>query len=342
MPVKISYWAGWLLPQMEGISKEVFTLAHHFQPSFIFGLNKNYKFRFNWRQKFIGINIHFYPVFKCFAPFVESMFNITHIYDDLANWFYLKNLGRRPIVLTATTGLKPLSPEFYKKVATIVVDSESRYQELAKYFPSSKIKIVYPGVDLTCFQPVSVPPCLDKFKVLFASAPATSGELKGRGVWQILKAAALLPQIEFTLIWRPWGNALKVVQDYLIQHPLPNVKLVNQFIPDMAICYQQHHLILAPFAVGGGKPCPTSVVEALACGLPVVVGPGIGIASLLIEQKAGLSAGSSGETLARAIIECKANWQSMHESARAVAEEYFDLRKTLKKYAQIYQNILSS
>jgi len=338
LPLKISYWTGWLHPHMEGISKEVFSLAQNF-PSFVFGMGKFYNFRFSIKERYFGLNFRFYYIFKILSFIIERFFCISHIYDDLASWFYLKNLGKRPLLLTAVTGNTPLSLSFYERVRYIIVDTEERKRKLEKYFHGSFIKIIYPGLNLSHFYPSNNPPNIREFKVLFASAPITSNELLTRGVWQILDAASLLPEIKFTLIWRPWGNSFSVVYHKIKEKGLSNVNLINLLISDMRPYYHNHHVILAPFLSGGGKPCPTSVLEGIACGLPAIIGEGVSLPDIFLEKKIAVKIGKDPQDLANAIKNLQNSWHEMHALSRKLAEKYLDFRIFLANYSKIYETI---
>ncbi len=344
MSFKISYWSGWLLPEMEGISKEVYALAKHFNNSPIFGFNKNFHIRLDVKRKLFGFNVRYYLIFKAIAPLIELRYSITHIYDDLANWFYLKNLGKRPIVLTATVGDRPLDLSFYKKVKRIVVDSKQRLDRLSNIFPKEKLELIYPGIDIKFFTPITgIKKNPKVFKVLFASSPATPEEMEDRGVYRLLDCASMLPDIKFTFLWRPWGTTLPLIKDEVLKRELKNITIYTEVINDMREIIRQHHIVVAPFSKGGGKPCPTSVLEALSCGLPAVVGSGVEIGDILEENSAGIKVNKDDpNSMAIAIDKVRKDWIHMKNMARKIAEKFFDQNKTFLAYEKIYNNILNS
>ncbi len=340
MSFKVSYWSSWLLPEMEGISKEVWELARYFN-SPVFGFNENLTIRFDLKKKLFGINTKYYLLFKLLAPIIEMRYSITHIYDNLANWFYLKNLGKRPIILTATVGEEPLELSFYKKVRKIVVDSKLRFNKLKKIFPKEKLELIYPGVDINFFTPSeSSDKNIKKFKILFASSPSTVEEMKDRGIYRILDCASMLPNTIFTLLWRPWGDTLPVIKEEISRRDLKNVILYTKVIEDIREILREHHIIIAPFSKGGGKPCPTSVIEALSCGLPAVVGVGVEIGDLLEEKGVGIRVDDNPVNIVKSIESIKRNWFDMSNMARKVAEEFFNQQKTFMSYRQLYSEVL--
>lgn len=342
MSMRIAYYTGWLRPEMEGTSREVFPLAEYFGANFILGLSKHESFRIIWKKRAFGFNPKAYIALKLSLPILERTQQLSHIYDTLGCWHYLRNLGNRPLILTATSGRQPLPLHLYKKVSAFVVDSEHRLNEMIQLgFPRHKLKIIYPGIDIKYFRPPPSPPPIKPFKVLFATAPPTVNELHGRGVWQILEAAKRLPGFEFILLWRPWGNSLNAVRNRIKELSLSNVTLINKLIPDMRCYYHQVHCVLAPFREGGGKSCPTSILEALACGLPVIVGKGIGIRSLLINEGTSLYSGKDGSGLAEALQSVQQSWETMMIKARKVAERYFSLSRFFNDYKILYRQVIN-
>ncbi len=343
LSVRVAYYTGWLRPDMEGTSREVFALAQYFGAKYILGFSQHESVRIIWKKRALGLNQKTYLILKLLISFLERTQHLSHIYDNIGCWHYLRNLGRKPIILTATSGSKPLPIHFYDKVAALVVDSESRYNELTQLgFPSQKLKIIYPGIDIDYFKPTQCLPSSKPFKVMFASAPPTVEELPGRGVWQILDAAQLLPDVEFTIIWRPWGDSLQFVKKRIKDQRLSNITLMDQLIPDMRSLYHQVHCVLAPFKKDGGKSCPTSILESCACGLPVIVGTGVGIRGLLIKEGAGLDAGKGGNELAEALQSVQQSWDSMRIRARKLAERFFSSSQFFNNYKILYQQVVDS
>jgi glycosyltransferase involved in cell wall biosynthesis len=94
-------------------------------------------------------------------------------------------------------------------------------------------------------------------------------------------------------------------------------------------------------------PCPNSVIEALACGLPVV-GFDSGSLTELVQGKAGVVVPYGSDpwklslpdyaTLARASLPLLADQQPYRQAARALAEIKFDLGRMTDLYLQVLLN----
>src|SRR4051812_25003418 len=108
--MRISYWCGWLDPQMVAVSKEVFQLMDYFPRSFAFGLGPSHSFSYSPSRRSMGVNTRAYPLVRHLMPLIERRFDVSHVYTSLADWHYLNALGAWPIVLTLTQRGKPAFP----------------------------------------------------------------------------------------------------------------------------------------------------------------------------------------------------------------------------------------
>jgi glycosyltransferase involved in cell wall biosynthesis len=92
---------------------------------------------------------------------------------------------------------------------------------------------------------------------------------------------------------------------------------------------------------------PTKHGEYLACGLPLVINPGIGDSDALVDNwKVGVMVREfSDDQYAKAAVEVGELVRNpeMRTAARAVAERLFDVREVgAKRYADLYQRVLTS
>jgi glycosyltransferase involved in cell wall biosynthesis len=91
-------------------------------------------------------------------------------------------------------------------------------------------------------------------------------------------------------------------------------------------------------------PCPSVVIEALACGLPVVYADSGGVAEL-VGTDAGIGVPTedswtadippSGEELGRAVLELLESRSRRSEAARTRAVEHFDIRPWIHRHEQV-------
>ena len=96
-------------------------------------------------------------------------------------------------------------------------------------------------------------------------------------------------------------------------------------------------------------PCPRVVVEALACGLPVVYSASGGV-----PEQVGLDAGVGvpapldwhhdhpppAEALASAVEQIVGNYACYAKAARARAERLFDVRPWVERHAEVFRDLM--
>ena len=110
--------------------------------------------------------------------------------------------------------------------------------------------------------------------------------------------------------------------------------------------FRKHHLLMH---TKYNDPCPRLVVEAMACGLPIVYSQSGGV-SELVGDKAGIGIPSKldweedhppdSSELAKAAMQVIASLDIYAESARKRAETYFDMNPWRERHAAIFSELL--
>ena len=348
---RITYWTGWLSPGMEGCSKEVFALKDSFPASRIFGLSRYYHVRASARQRYFGLNVRWYPLLALLAPIYEARSDINHVYGSIAEWFFLRTLHHRPIVLTLATDSQPLQPALYRHVQRYIVHNTRASRELAAWgFDPKKVRLIYPGVDLNRYHPVhrssgAMWPRKNgsRLRVLFATAPTSPDQMTARGVTLLLEAAARLTDVEFVFLWRPWPETSRLIQEHVARRGLSNVFVSTNVVRDMTAVFHSVDATTAPFTEGAEmKVCPTSLVESLACGKPLLVSKRVGIADLIEEHKCGEVFEPTVEAFCAAVARLREHYAAYALNARRCAEQHFDQRECFRRHARLYQEVLVS
>ncbi len=119
--------------------------------------------------------------------------------------------------------------------------------------------------------------------------------------------------------------------------------------------YTQEH---APSIYQGGDayvmtkyldPCPNTVIEAMACGLPVLYSASGGVPELVGDEAGiGLSVPEewntvhvpSAETIAEGMLKIAANREAMSQAARERAVRYFDIRNWIERHRAVFAELL--
>ena len=242
--MRIVYWnTSCLEPGIEAISKEIFQLAEHFSNSHIVGVSPHYRFRWSFRDRYLGFHPSFDPALRLLLPIIEQYADINHVYGEPCPWIYFKTLKRRPTILTIASEKGEGNPEFYERCHTVVVQTESFKQKvLGMGVDPKKVELLYPGVDLKRFESTRGKNSLtQRPTIAFATAPRTKEEMMGRGVYLLLEAAKVTTDIEYRLLYRPWRSgytSLEPTQSYIDQNKLTNVCLTNEAIPNMVEIYK--------------------------------------------------------------------------------------------------------
>ncbi|MDR3090481.1 MAG: glycosyltransferase [Desulfobulbaceae bacterium] len=204
--------------------------------------------------------------------------------------------------------------------------------------------MIYPGLDLNVFTAFDIKHTGIKPKILFATAPREEHELAERGVYLLLETARACPDIQFTLLFRKWRaghTSIKKVEDNLALNPVTNITIVNEAVQNMAEMFRRHHFTIIPFtSPTGGKECPNSMVESMACGIPALVSTCAPIADFVDETSSGVCFHPNVPSLLKAIDEGMSRWNSLASNARKTAEQYFSLDTTLNAYAALYDSAI--
>ncbi|WP_457570834.1 glycosyltransferase family 4 protein [Desulfovulcanus sp.] len=339
---KIIYWTtSCLEPEIEAISKEVFTLAKHFRPSFVFGISQHYIFKFSRRHRYIGFNPKFYPFLRLLVPILEQWADINHVYGEISPWLYYKALRKKPIVLTIASEKGLPVKEFLHRCSAIVVQTERMKKKLIGLgIEQSKIYLVYPGTNLHKFKPADSPPPLDKPKILFATAPRTKEELEARGVNFLIDVARLNPDIHFHFLYRPWANgytSLEATRHLIEKYQLKNVMLSNKVVNDMTSIYRACHFTIIPYTKeDGGKECPNSLVESLACSVPVLVSDVSPFSDFVRQERCGLCFSLNDREFFMTLAEGMRRYEYFRQRAIDVAKNFFNKDSYFAFYEGVY------
>lgn len=335
MSKKIIYWTGVYSPSNEGVSKEIYILHKHFKRSFVYGISSKNFLKFSIKNRYL---VHFYRPYRFtpkLIPLLEKKFDISHIYHNLDYLFFLDNVRKKPIILTAAAGGEILDIKKYEKIDKIIVESEFDKKRLINAgINKNRIKLIYPGIELDKF---SCKKAAGDFKILFASSPFEKKYFAARGINMLLSCSKNLSGIaKFILLWRRWAGTIKPIKSMLKDKS--NIKLYLKNIKDINLLLSKVHAVIAPFTTHQlNKPCPHSIIESLAAGKPVLVSDKVGIANIIKKERCGVIFKPNKESLIKAVHELKKNYNKYQKNARKCAEKYFSKEKFIKEYVQIYK-----
>lgn len=344
--MRIAYWSTCSLEAgHEAVSQEVQRLVRAFPGSWILATSPHYAVRFSWAGRYAGLHHDLAIALRLLAPILERAFDVSHVYGDLTPWVFHKALRARPIVHTVTQDSPDPVLAFLERCAAIVVQTgPARERMLGLGIPAQKVHLRYPGIDLRRFVPTArfgrgcFPP-----RVLFASAPRAAEELGARGVNLLLDAAQANPDVSFLLLFRRWRTrytSLEPTRAAIAARRLSNVELRDGDVSDMPSIFAQSDLTVVPYtAPGGGKDCPNSAIESLACGVPVLVSRLCPLAQFVEENGCGVAFEPTPQALGEAIRSALSSWPQLSARARPAAEAHFDVDQLLRFYDGLYRSV---
>lgn len=339
------YWAtAPLEPGIEAISKEVFDLAGWFGRSRIFSINPHLGFRVMEKGRVLGFNPRLDLLLRPAILALEAFCDVNHIYGEISPWIYSRTLRRRPIVLTIASEKGEPQGEFLSRCRVIAAQTNQMRERLAAYASAdTRLELIYPGVDLSTFRPGPGAMSAGRPRVLLATFPRTAGELEGRGINFLIEAAAALPDVEFTFLTRPWRageTAIAQVRERIASLGLRNVHLLSGVQSDMSIIYAGADFTVIPYATpDGGKECPRSLVESMACGIPVLISAVAPFSRFVGTNGCGTVFTLEDGSFAAALEDAIAHYRLLSERAAACARDWFDQEATRRRYSEIYDAI---
>jgi glycosyltransferase involved in cell wall biosynthesis len=336
----VIYWCGWLDPQMVAVSKEMGQLMQAFPRSLAFGISTHYLLAFHPRARRYGVHPSLHPVVRPLLRGLERRFDINHVYTGLEDWHFLSVLGQRPIVLTVTQRGKPADPRLLAKVSHVVAESPTLGEEACHAgVPRDRVSVMYPGIDLDAFPAAPPPPIDGSWKCVFASSPEDVSEIHTKGLDLLIELARHEPSFRLTVLWRPFGHASNEALAAVRSSAPPNVHIEVGRVERISDWYEDAHFSVAPFRTVG-KPCPNSVLEALAMGRPSLVSDYTDLGGLLERECAGVRFSTTLDDLRRAFRDLCANYTTLQSGSRRCAEQHFSLDGVIRRYARVYESVM--
>lgn len=184
-----------------------------------------------------------------------------------------------------------LEARAYSCSPKIIAHSPALKEELIQLYgvPAERIRMIYPPVDTAQFQFQSRPSRGDRpYRLLFAS---TSHRRKGGML--LLEAFKQLPadQFELWIVGRPFPEAER----------LTNVRSFG-YVQEIAQYYEQADLLVLPSRF---EPFGLVVVQALECGMPVLISKAVGAGSLVGSQEGLILQEETPEALKQLILQAR-------------------------------------
>lgn len=345
--MRVAIWTtSSLEPDYEAVSKEIFSIAQYLKNAWIISVSPHLGFKVSLKHKYLGFNSKFHPLLRVIFPLFEYFFDINLVYGDISPWIYHKTLTKRPIIHCITQSNTDPQVDFLLRCHKIIVQTSSTQNQLISLaIPENKIQLWYPGVNLDLYSP-NKNKNVGRVKILFATAPRTSEEMSGRGCYLLLDAAKMDEKITYHFLYRPWLSgytSLITTQQAIYQSGIKNIELSNTNQPNMNKIYPQYDFTVIPYTVeNGGKECPNSALESLACGVPVLVSSRCPLAGFINKYQCGIVFEPTPKALVNAIYRALEDYVNLSKNARTTAEKNLDFYAISNRYQKLLLNTLNN
>ena len=216
-------------------------------------------------------------------------------------------------------------------------------EDIKKYYQRTEgVRVIPPGVDLNWFHPDRIAEHRAANKVQSGAAVSdltvlfVGSEFRRKGLDQLIPAIG--DKMRLLIVGR--GEYLEHYQKLAANCGVSErVQFVGHVDGDIRQYYSLADVVVLPSL---REAFGMSILEAMACGLPVVVSPAAGVACLIEEGKSGFVAGDVS-TLNSALIRLQDRTlrQDMGTTARLVAEEYsWDM--IAAAYEEVFLDVVNS
>jgi glycosyltransferase involved in cell wall biosynthesis len=231
----------------------------------------------------------------------------------------------------------------------------AREAETLLHIPPSRIVVIPNGVDLERFHPgldwrapraaLGLTPSDVVFGMIARYSPVKDhatlltavAQMKNSGYWPAYAKVILVGGTTFE-------EARKDVDDRIRENGLEGIVLPMGVMPEVEQAYAALDWLILPSRFEG---FPNSVLEAMACGKPVILSDAANAEKIVAEEKTGWEF-PAGDVLAlvaclrRAIATPPEQRVAMGRAARSLVEGQYSTRLTTRKYESLYEELLRS
>jgi glycosyltransferase involved in cell wall biosynthesis len=248
------------------------------------------------------------------------------------------------------------SPDLYlmKRVRKVVMQNEGVRSELVSSgkVESEKLTAISLGVDTNEFYPgISLDNIKEKYGLNDKTTILYSSDIIARkGAEYLVRAADIVVNLlghkEMLFVLKGKVSEekyLERIQKLIAEYKLgENVKIIREFLSfeDVKRLYIASDIYVLPSLE---EPCPTCLLEPLACGKPLVGTNVGGIVTMIKDGWNGFLVEPANEKqLAEKIkylIDHPESWEEMGKNSRRLAENEFDWKKIAEKYLEVYEEV---
>lgn len=274
----------------------------------------------------------------------EASFDLHHLYGAELYYFPVLRLLRKPVVYTVASGLGPEkrlpSTEVLRRLDAIVVPSEGELDRL-RVRALDNGHVFRPGIDVSRFDDAP-PPNGAEFVLLSGSAPWTRKQFRTKGVDVLLRLAHQMPDLRLVFLWR--GSWTEEIRRRVRSMRLSDrVEIHTDRVDVNPVLHRAHAAVVLADKPKLVKAYPHSLLEALACGRPVLVSECIGLADYVRKTGCGEVVRSLElPDLLQAIERVRDDYDAYRARARRVGKRDFGADRLVDAYGELYRSLASA
>jgi glycosyltransferase involved in cell wall biosynthesis len=174
--------------------------------------------------------------------------------------------------------------------------------------------------------------------LLAGSAPWTREQFRGKGVEALLEAAHRMPRLRLIFLWR--GLLQRELEKRIEALRLQDrVEILSDRVDVGAVLARVHAAVVLADWTRLVKAYPHSLLEALACGRPVLVSEQIPMADYVRQTGCGeVVSGLAESALRRAVERLRENYDALSANALRVGRKDFRQDDLLAAYETVYSS----
>jgi len=273
-----------------------------------------------------------------YALMVKSQYRIPVVWDSVDSITHLfrqtqKNHPKKLLRWLIKFELQR-TEKFEKLLATkfnkLLVTSPKDQEEFLKLSPTSPVEVVTNGVDLDYFYPI---PLQERLKnVILLSGKMSYHANVDMALFTITKIMPFVWQINDDIeLWVVGKDPPPVLLQYS-DHP--KIKITGT-VPEILPYLQKSTLALAPLNYGAGVQ--NKVLEAMACGIPVIASP-LAVSALTIVNGEQVMIGEDAQHYAELILKVLSDPKTAQKIGKA-GRTYVEKEHSWKRIGQKLENI---
>ncbi len=275
---------------------------------------------------------------------IETNSDVIHVLHGQPRFFPLLRSVRRPIIYSVMAGLddhEPVSLKAFASVAALTV-SVQRDATALRAQGLRQAEVLRPGIDLVRFPRLAARTYSagEPFSVVVASAPWSDADFVRKGVDALLDSAVTLPNLRLVFLWR--GVLAAEMRTRIAARGLgERVTLVDGRADMAATLTDVHAAALLVTDASVVKAYPHSLMEALACGRPVLLSKAIPMADEVEAAGTGVvTPGASPADARLGLVKLMANYAAYATQAAAAPRESWSRERWLDAVIATYHRVM--